>query len=165
MTKSKLLLTAIISLSVSFAGIANAENKVNKGVNMSGALGKNLDVENPNKKVEKKSGNIFYNATVGKKQAEAAPKVVQPVAVVIPGGGGSGIINKDVVRKNQSKEHFISNGMKYLGEEDLSNALSEFRKAQSVSNDSVIQRWIHVVNTKIKIKQVNKKIEEMGEKK
>lgn len=158
MSKSKLLLVAIISLNVSFAGVANAQNKAGAAM-----LGTNLDVENQ-KTAPKKSNNVFYDSTLGKKKDAPAPKVVQPVAVMVPGGPGIGSVNKDTVRRNQSKEHFISTGMKYLGEDNLSNALSEFRKAQAISNDPVVQRWIHVINTKIKIKQVNKQIEAMNEK-
>jgi hypothetical protein len=162
MKKSSLFFVALISFNLSLTDTASAKNKVKKTVAISGALlGKNLDVEK-SKPVKQKpvSGNIFYDSTLGKKPAPVATPVPTPVPVIV--GAGTGSINKESVRRNQSKETHMSMGMKYLGDNDLNGALGEFKKAQSFSDDTVVKRWIHIVNNKKKIEELNKKIDEIN---
>lgn len=137
-------------------------NKTNK-VNMSGALGKNLNVDGA-PTPSPASGNIFYNATVGKKSKEPEAPAPTPVITIEPVQIGTGSVDRAVVQRNRTKETYISSGMTLLNNDDLDGALSEFRKAQSVSNDNVVQRWIQVINNKKKIKEVNRIIDSMNDK-
>lgn len=170
MKRSKLFFIAFISLSIASISSVNAEVKVTTKkktppkVNMSGALGKNLNVDGtPQTAAPGTKNNIFYNATVGKKIVEP-PKPTPTPLPTPPPEGGTGMVNRAAVQKNQTKESYISSGMKLLNENNLDGAMSEFRKAQSLSNDKVVQRWIQVIDTKKKIAQVNKTIADMAEK-
>ncbi|MFN8576193.1 MAG: hypothetical protein U0354_05000 [Candidatus Sericytochromatia bacterium] len=170
MKKLNLILVTFISFSLSSIAISEAKTKVKsnkkaQGIAVTSALGKNLDVENPDSQKKKSgTGNVFYDfANDQTKKTNTTP--VTPKATPIPvvtTGGGTGAINKDTVRKNQIKEAHMSLGMKYLGDKELDNALGEFKKAQAVVDDSVVKRWIHIVNNKKKIDEVNKKIEEIN---
>jgi hypothetical protein len=69
-------------------------------------------------------------------------------------------VNINMVKKNQSKEEFLATGILYLSSNDYSKALDSFKKAQAISNDIVVQRWVDVTNNKIKIKSVNVLLDE-----
>lgn len=167
MKKSRLLLIALISINIFNPVYSQTDTKVkvkktNK-INMSGALGKNLNVDGAPTPAPA-SGNIFYNATVGKKAKEPEAPAPTPVPTIEPVQIGTGSVDRAVVQRNQTKESYISSGMTLLTKDDLDGALNEFRKAQSVSNDNVVQRWIQVINNKKRIKEVNRIIESMNDK-
>lgn len=157
MKKVSLFLVALMSLNVFL--VDHAEAKKSKTKVLARMAGQTLgDDIAP----AKKSNNIFYDNTIGKKApAPEAPKAT-PVPTPMP-EAGTGSVNKDIVKKNQSKEAHMSMGMVYLGKDDLDGAMGEFKKAQAVMNDQVVQRWIKVVNTKKRIKEVNKIIDNMND--
>ncbi len=151
--------TAVNALEVKVTNKTDNKKKKPKKVDM---LGKNLNVEEEKKPYVEPgaSGNIFYNATIAKK----APPPATPVATPTPppvAESGNGIVNRATVQRNQTKESYISNGMRLLDEDNFDAAMSEFKKAQSIYNDPLIQRWIEITVNKKKIAQVNKIIADM----
>lgn len=154
-----LLFTTTFSSGV-FAAPKKSTSKGNPKVNMSSALGKNLDVENPStQKKSEGSGNIFYDATLGKKQAPSSVPTATPTPPPVDTAMGSGILNMAEVQKNQQKEEHIAKGKVLFVDTQYQKALDEFKNAQSISNDYLTQRWVAVANNRIKIQELNKKIE------
>ncbi|MBC7472981.1 MAG: hypothetical protein H7263_01725 [Candidatus Sericytochromatia bacterium] len=125
-------------------------------------LGNNLDVENAAKKT-KGTGNVFYDSTVGKpaeKKVEGPKPAATPIPVLYINGNGS--VNPQEVKRNQNKEDYMAQGKIFLAKNDFQKALGEFKKAKSVASDYMVDAWIAVAANKIKIQEVNKKIEIMS---
>ncbi len=85
----------------------------------------------------------------------AAPVAPVPVASAIPAVITSGApVDKAFVKKNQSKEDHIASGILFLANDDYSKALGEFKKAQALGKDPILQRWLDIAVNKQKIKDL-----------
>jgi hypothetical protein len=154
------IVAALSSLSFSLGAVAkdglvkSFGNAVNNSVKSSVGQNKNL-----------KRG-MYGKSTVemADDKAAAAPVKKDPVAepAVVTNTNSTGTpLDVNIVKKNQTKEDLLATGILYLSSNDLSKALDSFKKAQAISNDHVIQRWVDVVANKIKIKTINSQLEDV----
>lgn len=127
-------------LVVSFGNTVN--NKVKRGVS------KNV------------KGGFYGKSTLD--QAEEAPKgSPTPTPSPSPSSLTTGEpLNPSLIRKNQNKEDNVASGILLFNSDKYEKAAGEFKKAQSIGNDPIVQRWLDVTNNRQKIKEIESLIDE-----
>lgn len=104
-------------------------------------------------------GGIYGKSSLDQATDKPAPKTAPTAAPPVKEVSTGTPVDVGMVRKNQSKEEFLASGILYLNTNEYNKALDSFKKAQAISNDIIIQRWVDVANNKIKIKSVNSMLE------